>query len=159
MNKINEENVEVEHRRSPKGTFELFRKHISIALGGKQHSGTWDGGHPFDVELTTLPPGKKNYPFHSHAAQWEYYIILSGEGRFLSNDETWHAVQAGDHIVCPPGEAHQIENNSEADLVYYVIADHYPADVTTYPHTGKRQLKPELKLVNIEQAKYYDGEE
>jgi hypothetical protein len=50
-------------------------------------------------------------------------------------------------------------NDSDQDLVYFVLADHYPADVTTYPHTGKRQLKPEYRCVRVSDADYYEGEE
>jgi len=68
-------------------------------------------------------------------------------------------IRAGDHVIVPPGEAHQIVNDSAADLKYYVIADHPRADVTTYPKTGKRQIKPELRYVRMEDVGYYDGEE
>lgn len=51
--------VPVEHRRSPKGTYEIYRQHVSLALGGVKDAGAWNGGHPFDVERFVLPPGKK----------------------------------------------------------------------------------------------------
>lgn len=161
MNKISITHVPSEHRRSPQGKFELQRQHVSLALGGVKDGGPWAGGHPFDVELTTLPPGKRNYPLHSHAAQWEHYIFLSGTGVIHTetdgkNPET---VAPGDHVICPPGDAHQIENTGSEPLVFYVIADHHPADVTTYPNTGKRQLKPEYRVVKTVEADYYEGEE
>lgn len=159
MEIINEQDVAPMAKTSPKGAFGHSRRHMSLALGGKKDVGVWGGGHPFDVELTTLPAGKQNYPFHAHAAQWEYYIILAGSGRILDNNRQWHALKAGDHVVCPPGEAHLIENDGKVDLLYYVIADHYPSDVTTYPNTGKRNLKPEFKIVRITEADYYEGEE
>lgn len=158
MKKINESEVEVGERRSPKGDFELDRQHISIALGGKKDIGVWGGGHPFDIEKTVLLPGKKNYPLHSHAAQWEYYLVISGKGLLRGDFEETRLV-AGDHVVCPPGEAHQIENDGEEDLVYFVIADHHPADVTSYPNTGKRQLKPEFRFIQATDVDYYEGEE
>lgn len=130
-----------------------------MALGGKKDQGLWGGGHPFDVELARLPTGKKNFPFHAHAAQWEHYIILSGSGRFLDSAKEWHKVEAGDHIVCPPGEAHLLENDGREELVYYVISDHHPADITTYPNTNKRQLKPEYRIVKTTESDYYQGEE
>lgn len=151
--------IPAEHRSSPGGASEIHRKHVSIALGGQKDIGVWMGGHPFDIELASIPPGKKNFPYHQHAAQWEYYIILSGSGRILVHSRNWHILSPGDHIICPPPEAHQIENNGDVDLVYYVISDHHPADVTTYPNTGKRQLKPEYQVVHIQPADYYKDEE
>ena len=159
MRKINESNVKKELRKSPKEAYELSRQHISLSLGGKKDQGTWAGGHPFDVELSKLPVGKRNYPYHLHAAQWEHYIIISGTGRFLDHEKKWHEVKSNDHIICPPGEAHLLENNGSEVLVYYIISDHHPADITSYPNTNKRQLKPEYRVVKTTEADYYDGEE
>jgi uncharacterized cupin superfamily protein len=159
MKKINLAEIAIEHRSSPKGKFELQRQHVSLALGGVKDCGPWGGGHPFDVELTTLPPGKRNYPLHSHAAQWEHYIFLTGCGVVHTDGGRTEPVGPGDHVICPPGDAHQIENTGNEPLVFYVIADHHPADVTSYPNTGKRQLKPEYRIVRTEEADYHDGEE
>ncbi|MCB1062278.1 MAG: cupin domain-containing protein [Verrucomicrobiae bacterium] len=159
MNKINLSQVPVEHRRSPKGRFEMERQHVSLALGGTKNIGPWGGGHPFDIELATLLPGKANYPMHSHAAQTEYYIILSGSGLLHSAEGKPEELVAGDHVICHPGDGHQIENVGSEPLVYYVISDHHPADVGTYTRTGKRWLHPEGRVVSTEDVDYYAGEE
>ena len=151
--------VPVEHRCSPKGRFELERQHVSLALGGIKNVGPWGGGYPFDVELATLPPGKANYPMHSHAAQTEYYLVLSGTGRLLGAQGNSEPLVAGDHVICHPGEAHQIENTGTDPLVFYVISDHHPADVGTYTGTGKRWLHPEGRVVMPEDVDYYSDEE
>jgi uncharacterized cupin superfamily protein len=158
MKVINEQSVEAEHRVSPKAAFEVFRKHMSLALGGVKDKGPWGGGHPFDVELTTIPPRKRNFPFHSHAAQTEYYIFVTGRGSILDGIGHERPVGPGDHVIVQPGEAHQI-CAADVPLSYIVIADHHPADVTTYPHTGKRQIKPEYRVISPRDVDYYDGEE
>lgn len=159
MRLINQSAVPLEKRKSPKGVYELTRQHISLALGGLKDVGEWGGGHPFDVERVTLPAGKKNFPLHAHAAQTEYYIILSGTGRALDGSGQPHPLRAGDHLICRPGEAHQIINDSGGDLEYLVIADHHRSDVTTYPGTGKRMIKPEYRVIRLADADYYEGEE
>jgi uncharacterized cupin superfamily protein len=159
MKKTNESAVDSEHRKSPAGAFQVIRRHISVALGGKRDVGAWGGGHPVDVELAIIPAGKKNYPYHSHAAQTEYYIVISGSGVFVDEAGHEHAIVAGDHVIVHPGQAHQIKNNSDQELRYYVIADNPRADVTTYPKTGKRHFKPEMRCVVIEDVDYYLGEE
>lgn len=159
MNKINIADVPMEHRSSPKGRYELQRQHISLAMGGIKDTGPWGGGHPFDIELTTLLPGKANYPLHSHAAQTEHYIVLSGTGVIRSTTASEQRLISGDHVICHPGEAHQILNDGPEPLVYYVITDHHRADITSYPNTGKRQLKPEYRVVALAEADYYEGEE
>ena len=161
MDKINETEVPAQHRRSPKGSFEMTSKHISMGMRGDESyiTGPWEGGPPFDVELTRIPPGKKNYPYHSHACQWEYYIFLSGSGKFRDEKDEWHAIQAGDHFQFAAGQAHQILNDGDTDLVFYVIADNTRVEIVTYPDTGKTLLLPDLKLGYMQKAGYYDNEE
>ena len=127
-------------------------------MGGIKDKGPWGGGQPFDVELTVIPAGKRNYPFHSHAAQTEYYIFVAGDGYFIDESGTEHPVRSGDHVIVLPGEAHQIRS-AESPLSFFVIADHHPADVTTYPNTGKRQIKPEYRVISTKDVDYYQGEE
>ena len=159
MNIVNISDIPVEHRRSPRGAYELQRQHVSLALGGVKDIGPWGGGHPFDVELVTLAPGKMNYPLHSHAAQTEHYIILSGTGVISDGESPGRPLRAGDHLICHPGEAHQITCEAAEPLVYYVISDHHRADVTTYPRTGKRHIKPEYRVIAPQDVDYYENEE
>ena len=161
MDKLNENDVPTQHSLSPKGSFEMTRKHISIGMrGGESYiSGPWEGGPPFDVELTRIPPGKKNFPYHSHSCQWEYYIFLSGSGKFRDENDEWHAIRAGDHFQFAAGQAHQILNNGESDLVYYIIADNTLVEVVKYPDTGKTLILPDMKLGHMKKAGYYDDEE
>jgi len=84
----------------------------------------------------TLPPGKRNFPHHSHAALWEMYYIVSGVASIRIDDEA-HSVETGDTIVCPPGMAHQIINESDEDVVYLVVSNDPPFDCYYYPDSGK----------------------
>lgn len=159
MKIVNETHIPSEHRRSPHGAYELFRKPIALALGGLKDIGRWGGGIPFDIEMATLPPGKMNYPLHSHAAQTEYYMIVSGRGVVLDQEGNAFDIGAGDHFVTRPGVAHQIRASPESELVYYVIADNPPADVISYPKTGKRFIKPENRFLEVKDSEYYaEGE-
>ena len=87
------------------------------------------------------------------------YIILSGTVLLRGEDDRQERLVAGDHLICHPGDAHQIENDGNEPLVYYVISDHHPADVGTYTRTGKRWLSPERRVVVAEDTDYYAGEE
>ncbi|MCZ6672643.1 MAG: cupin domain-containing protein [Verrucomicrobia bacterium] len=161
MDKINEEAMPTEHRISPKGSFEMIRKHISVEMRGGENyfTGPWEGGPPFDVELTTLPPGKKNYPYHKHACQWEYYIFLSGTGKFRDENNEWHEIVSGDHFQFATAKAHQIWNDGEVDLIFYVIANNTRVEIAEYPDTGKTLILPDGKLGYLSDAEYYDKEE
>lgn len=158
MKLVKDSDLKWTEQRSPRGRFHLFRRHISEALGAPRDAGVAGGGHPFDVELTKLPPGATNFPFHAHAAQWEVYLVVSGSGELRAGD-TRTAITAGDAFVCPPGEAHQIKNTGAADLLYYVIADNPPADFATYPDSNKWAVKPPRKCFTMQEVDYFAGEE
>ena len=141
---------------SPQGKYRLARQSVSQALGGAKDTGTWGGGHPFDVEHVRVPPGSANFPYHAHAAQWEMFLFLGGTGE-VRGPESTRTVTAGDHVIFKPGEAHQIRNTGEVDLVFYVIPDHPVADVVTYPDTpGKVALKPKFKCGTLSEQPYYE---
>lgn len=100
------------------GNYERYRREISVALGNTEGS-----RHPFDVELTRLPPGARPCPIHVHDNRWEFFIVVSGRGIIDRNGEAVEAV-VGDCFMQPPGTKHRIRNASETEeLVYYVIAN------------------------------------
>jgi uncharacterized cupin superfamily protein len=142
-------------RESPQGKFKIIRRNLSEALGAVKDSGPWNGGPPFDVEHVTLPAGKRNFPFHSHQAVWEFYWILSGEGFVRINDARL-PIKGGEFFNCPPGCAHQIEATSE--MTYAVIANNVQADIGYYPDSKKWITMPERTCFR-ESVDYYDGEE
>jgi uncharacterized cupin superfamily protein len=161
MDKINEKDVSREHRKSPQEAFEMHRQHVSVAMRGGEtfYTGPWEGGPPFDVEITTIPPGKKNYPYHSHACSWEYYIFISGTGKFRDENNDWHDIKPGDHVQCATNQAHQIWNDGSENLIFYVIAGNCKVEVAHYPDTGKTLILPERKLGYLSEADYYEREE
>ncbi len=161
MGKINETEVPAQHQVSPKGSFEVTHKHISMEMRGGENyfTGPWEGGPPFDVELARIPPGKKNYPYHSHTCQWEYYIFLSGSGKFRDENNEIHAIAPGDHFQFATGQAHQVLNDGDSDLVFYVIANNTPVEICRYPDTGKTLILPDRELGYMQEAGYYDKEE
>jgi mannose-6-phosphate isomerase-like protein (cupin superfamily) len=75
---------------SPKGAFRGRYREISLALGAKKDAGPVDGGHPFDVSLEVLAPGETCCPYHAHAAQWEFFYILSGAGTVRRDGESFN---------------------------------------------------------------------
>lgn len=143
---------------SPQGKYSIHRRALSQAAGSAKDTGTWGGGHPFEVEMSRLEPGKVNFPLHEHSAQWEAYLILSGTGKVRTR-EGKKAVGAGDYLVFPPGEAHQLINTGSEDLVYYVIADNPQADVIFYPDSSKWLAKPARKCFEMKEVDYFAGEE
>ena len=144
---------------SPKGTFQGFGKEVSEALGRDRNSTDLDKRHPFDVEILRVPPGKRPYPYHSHSAQWEFYHVVAGTGHVRHEGGT-DPIETGDAFLFKPGEAHQLINDSEEDLVVYVIADNPIGEACHYPDSDKWFVPiPERRICHSEPADYYDGEE
>src|SRR3954452_6649377 len=116
MQKVNIKDVAEESWGSPSGKFAGAGKEISIALGRKPVSTDLKERHPFDVELTRIPPGKIAYPYHSHSAQWEFYYVLSGKGLMRHKDGE-PPIDAGDAFIFQPEEPHTLANDGSEDLL------------------------------------------
>ena len=161
MRKVNIKDVEWQERKSPKGKFHKFVKDISIALGREKESLDLMKRWPFDLALVRIPKGKIYCPYHSHSAESEHYLVVSGRGKVRDKDG-WTEVGAGDAFFFGPGEAHQLANAGEEDLVYYVIADNPRGDTCHYPDSGKfvgiKEGNEEVIVKAIE-VDYFEGEE
>jgi uncharacterized cupin superfamily protein len=97
--------------------------------------GAKDLGYSYDL----VPPGKRSCPFHSHRAEEEMFFILKGTGTLRLGTET-RKIRAGDVICCPTGgpeSAHQIINDSDADLAYLSVSTKMAAEVCEYPDSQK----------------------
>jgi len=158
MTRIQADDLPWTTQNSPQGRYGVQRRSLTHAAGGAKDTGTWGGGHPFEVEIHRVPPGKINFPLHEHSAQWEAYYIISGKG-LMRGPKGKEAIQPGDYIVFPPGEAHQILNHGSEDLTFIVIADQPQADVIHYPESGKWLVKPQRKVFEMKDVDYFAGEE
>jgi len=161
MRKVNLKEVEEKERKSPKGKFHKFVKNISVALGREPESLDLAKRQPFDLALVRIPKGKSYCPYHSHSAESELYLVVSGCGSIRDKDGST-TVNAGDAFFFGPGEAHQLTNAGEEDFVYYVIADNPRGDSCFYPDSGKFAVRKEGDvevIVKAQEADYFDGEE
>jgi uncharacterized cupin superfamily protein len=161
MRKVNLKDVEWVERQSPKGKFGRKSKNISVALGREPDSLDLAKRWPFDLALVSIPRAKSLCPYHSHSAESEHYLVVSGKGKVRDKDG-WTEVVAGDAFFFGPGEAHQLANAGEEDFVYYVIADNPRGDSCFYPDSGKfiaiKEGGEEVVMKGTE-ADYFDGEE
>jgi len=126
---VNIDELKLEHFSAVGGKFESDAVRIGPLLGAK------DLGYSYDV----VPPGKISCPFHSHRGEEEMFFIVKGEGTLRYGNER-RKVRAGDFVCCPvggPETAHQIVNDSNAELAYISVSTMMPAEVCEYPDSGK----------------------
>jgi uncharacterized cupin superfamily protein len=159
MKKINLRDIKEEKWSSPKGTFSGSSKEISVALGRDPAATDLMKRHPFDVEILRVRPGRTPYPFHSHSAQWEFYLVLAGRGQ-VRDRRGWTTVRTGDAFVFPPDRPHTLRNNGKADLVICVVADNPVGESCHYPDSKKWLVRsPHRTILRGKGRDYYDGEE
>jgi uncharacterized cupin superfamily protein len=162
MRKVNINDVKEEPWQSPGGKYAVSFTGISEALGREPSSLDLSKRHPFDLEVNRVPPGKPNFPYHAHSAQWELYLIISGKGIVRHKDGRSEVVP-GDAFIFGPDEPHQIINSGEEDLVYYVIADNPIGESGYYPDSGKWKVNKssaaDRVVIKGQETDYFDSEE
>lgn len=127
-NVVNLDELKLEHGAQG-DKFEWHSARIGPLLGARQL------GYSYDV----LPPGKRGCPFHSHRSQEEMFFIIAGTGTLRYGKET-RKIRAGDIICCPvggPDTAHQIVNDSDAELAFLSISTMTDPEICEYPDSGK----------------------
>jgi uncharacterized cupin superfamily protein len=126
------------------------------------------GARKLGYNLTELPPGKTQCPFHSHHGDEEMFFILEGEGELRFGDARY-PIRAHDVIACPPGGAdvaHQIVNTGAATMRYLSVSTREDIDACEYPDSqkvavfagerGKRRLRKMFRAETT--VDYYDRE-
>ncbi len=111
------------------GVYTSRRATISDHIGARQ----------LGYNLTILPPGKAQCPFHSHHGEEEMFLILDGEGELRFGAERY-PIRQHDVIACPTGGAevaHQIINTGTVELRYLALSTMVELEACEYPDSGK----------------------
>ena len=141
------------------GRFTSSRGFIGSRIGAKN----------LGYNLTVLPPGKVQCPFHCHHGEEEMFFIVEGEGELRFGDAR-HAIRQHDVIACPPGGpevAHQIVNTGSVPMRYLAVSTLVDVEACEYPDSGKilivtgREDEAGLRAVfrAEDTVDYYDREE
>lgn len=160
MLKANLSDIPEEKSGSPSGKFCTIDKPLMPSIGADFRSMDLMKRGPFDVEMSTIPPGAANYPFHCHSNMFEFYIILSGNPIVRHKDGETQAA-AGDFFLFKPGEPHQMINRTAENVTYYCVADNPINDHVYYPDSDKYmvRLPTPRQVLKGSQVDYYAGEE
>lgn len=97
------------------------------------------GARKLGYNLTELPPGKAQCPFHAHRVEEEMFLILEGEGELRFGEQRFK-VRQFDVIACPTGGAevaHQIINTGSSTMRYLSLSSVSDTEVCEYPDSQK----------------------
>lgn len=140
------------------GLYTSSRGSIGIHIGAKN----------LGYNLTVLPPGKAQCPFHAHHGEEEMFFILEGEGELRFGDARY-PIRKHDVIACPPGGAevaHQIINTGAVTMRYLSLSTLVDIEACEYPDSQKVMVvtgkpgEPGLRKMFRAEAtvEYYDRE-
>ena len=97
------------------------------------------GARKLGYNLTELPPGKSQCPFHAHREEEEMFLILEGEGELRFGEQRFK-LRRHDVVACPTGGAevaHQIINTGQVPLRYLSLSTVSSTEVCEYPDSQK----------------------
>jgi uncharacterized cupin superfamily protein len=99
----------------------------------KRQLGDVFGLKNFGVNLTRLAPGGESALLHRHSKQDEFIYILEGAPTLVT--ETAEATLSPGMCAGFPaaGEAHQLVNRTNEDVLYLEVGDRTPGDEGSYP--------------------------
>lgn len=111
------------------GYYTSKRAQFSAAIGARK----------LGYNLTLLPPGKAQCPFHAHRSEEEMFLILEGEGELRYGGERYK-IRKHDVIACPTGDAstaHQIINTGSVTMRYLALSNLSELEICEYPDSNK----------------------
>ncbi len=126
------------------------------------------GARNLGYNLTVLPAGKAQCPFHCHHGEEEMFLILEGEGELRFGEKRF-PIRRHDVIACPPGGpevAHKIVNTATVPMRYLSLSTLIEVEACEYPDSdklvvvtgklGHRGLRKVFRAENT--VDYYDRE-
>jgi len=97
------------------------------------------GAQKLGYNLTSVPPGKRAFPFHNHRVNEEMFLIIEGTGEVRIGGAVY-PLTPYDIVACPPGDAssaHQIINTGNVELKYLAVSTKLSPEIAEYPDSGK----------------------
>jgi|HubBroStandDraft_5_1064220.scaffolds.fasta_scaffold00015_10 uncharacterized cupin superfamily protein len=126
------------------------------------------GARGLGYRVSTLAPGQRFCPLHSHAREEELFFVLDGTPSVRTLAGTIRC-RKGDFIALPVGETgtHQLLNESDAPVTVLLLARTEEVEVCYYPDSDKLLVDTDTPLVDHQrsiivkaspQVDYFHGE-
>lgn len=135
---------------APRGKPSNYPEPFFSRMAGREKRQLGDvfGLKNFGVNLTRLAPGGESALLHRHSKQDEFIYVLEGAPTLVTESGE---VQLAPGICAgfpAAGLAHQLVNQTEADVVILEVGDRSPGDEGSYPRDDiKAALGPDGKWV------------
>ncbi len=124
------------HDVEPRARKSIYPEPFAARMAGREKRVLGDlfGLTNFGVNLTTIHPGGISALRHAHKTQDEFIFVIKGNPTLITD--------AGETILSPgmctgfphgSGDAHQLVNRTETEVVYLEIGDRSEGDSVTYP--------------------------
>ncbi len=115
--------------------------------------------------LYELEPGNKLWPYHTHHANEEWLLVVSGEPTLRSADGE-QELREGDVVCFRRGKdgLHQVLNRTDSPIRVLMLSTLIAPDIVEYPDSGKigaRSVAGERILLSRPgpELDYWEGEE
>lgn len=126
------------------------------------------GARTLGYRVSTLGPGQRFCPLHTHAREEELFFVLEGEPSVRMSSGTIRC-RKGDFIALPVGETgtHQLINESDAPATVLLLARTEDVEACYYPDSDKllvdtpvplRDGQTSIMVRGSPQLDYFDGE-
>ena len=123
-------------RVPPRARASIYPEPFAARVAGREKRPLGDlfGLTQFGVNLTRLAPGSCSALRHAHARQDEFVYILRGAPVLVTDrGETPLSPGMCAGFKAGTGDAHQLVNRSDTDVVYLEIGDRGAGDSARYP--------------------------
>ncbi len=92
------------------------------------------GTERLGLSLWRLPAGQTAYPYHFHLVEEEVLVVLAGTP-VLRTPAGERTLAEGEVVAFPIGEdgAHQLRNDTDAEVRFLAISSQDTAEVVVYP--------------------------
>ena len=120
----------------PRTTRSVYPEPYASMMAGreKRQLGERFGLRNFGVNLTRIAPGGRSALRHAHATQDEFVYVLEGHPTLVTDaGRTQLAPGMCAGFPCGSGDAHQLLNETHADVLYLEIGDRSVGDRVAYP--------------------------
>ncbi len=162
LHRINLDELEFHDERDEHDTqpepFRLLDSEVGFVIGART----------LGYRVSTLAPGHRFCPLHSHAREEEMFFVLDGEPSVRALSETLRC-RKGDFIALPVGESgtHQLLNESDAPATVLLLGRTEATEACYYPDSDKLLVDFETPIVKDRDSiivraspelDYFDGE-